>query len=378
VLLRPSEAGGFRAAEVTNHRWALSALGAAASCTLKPDDTVYCCIPLHHPAGVLVSVGSALIAGSRLALGRPFTPDTFFSEARRYGATVVFYAGEMTRALVNQPPHRQDKSLAVRLFAGSGMRVDLWRRMKERFGAGIMEFYASTTEPLIIANASGEPIGALGRPLPGSAAIEVVRVDQTTGKLFRDDRNRAIRCLANDPGLLVARLDGEREALEVHHNVETGLFTEVDRWFVSSDVVRRDEAGDYWLVDSLRGFVRRGDHVVSTRRIEDALYELPEIELASVQAVDLEISPEAASDAGPCGAPLAAFVTAAGTLDAERLVLALRDLADYERPTYILHVEQIPLTDGFRPRKHLLQAGGIDAERALARWVLRGDRYEQG
>ena len=77
ILLRPNDKGYLRAAEVTNHRWALSALGAAAACTLKPEDTVYCCLPLHHPGGVLVSAGSAIMAGSRLALGEPFSPETF-------------------------------------------------------------------------------------------------------------------------------------------------------------------------------------------------------------------------------------------------------------------------------------------------------------
>lgn len=368
ILLRPDDAGGFRAAEVTNHRWALSAFGGAAACTLKPEDTVYCAIPLHHPAGVLVSVGSALVGGTRLALGRPFSPDTFFSEVRRYGATVVFYAGEMTRALVNQPPHRQDKSLPVRLFAGSGMRVDLWRRMVERFGAGVMEFYASTTEPLIIANASGEKVGALGRPLPGSAELEVVRVDRESGGIARDDRGRAIRCLPGEPGLLVARLDGEREAAEVHRRVDRGLFLDSDRWFVSSDVVRRDAEGDYWFIDSIGGFVKREGGLVSTRRVEDALYELPEIDLAAVFAADAE-----------AGAPrLAACVTSRGPVDPARLQLALATLEPFERPDLVLQVEAIPLTEGFRPQKRLLRAVGVDRERGLARFVLRGDRYEPG
>jgi putative long chain acyl-CoA synthase len=368
VLLRPADGGGFRAAEVTNHRWALSALGAAAACTLKPEDTVYCAIPLHHPAGVLVSVGSALVGGTRLALGRPFSPETFFSEVRRYGATVVFYAGEMLRALVNQPPHHQDKSLPVRLFAGSGMRPDLWRRITERFGAGVMEFYASTTEPVIIANASGEKVGALGRPLPGSAQIDVVRADRATGAVVRDDRGRAIRCLPGEPGLLVARLDGDLEAAEVHRRVERGLFADHDKWFVSSDVVRRDADGDYWLVDAAHGLVARGDELASTRSIEDALYALPEVQLAAAFPGELDDGARV----------LAACVTARETLDADRLTRALAELPDPQRPDLVLQVDAIPLTEGFRPRKRLLQAAGLDKERASARWRRVGERYEPG
>jgi putative long chain acyl-CoA synthase len=371
VLLRPNDAGDLSAADVTNHRWALSALGAAASCTLKPDDTVYCCIPLHHPAGILVSVGSALVGGTRLALGRPFSPETFLSEVRRYGATVVFYAGEMTRVLVNQAPHLQDKSLPVRLFAGSGMRTDLWHRVKERFSAGVMEFYASTTEPLIIANASGEKIGALGRPLPGGSDLDVARANPDTGGLLRDDRGRAIRCLPGEPGVLIARVDGDREAAEVHRKMERAVFSETDRWFVSTDIVRRDADGDFWFVDSTRGFVRRDGALVSTRHIEDALYGLPEIDLATVFSVDGEPRAGARPE-------IAACITAHVPIEPARITLALADLAPPERPDFVLLVEEIPLTDGFRPRKRLLQAAGIDPARAITRWVLRGDHYEVG
>src|SRR5690606_25564954 len=48
-----------RAARITNRRWAVAAYGAAAASTLTSKDTVYCCMPLDHAAGLLVSVGGA-------------------------------------------------------------------------------------------------------------------------------------------------------------------------------------------------------------------------------------------------------------------------------------------------------------------------------
>ncbi|MCA9608533.1 MAG: alpha/beta fold hydrolase, partial [Myxococcales bacterium] len=68
ILFTAGRAEEPRAARITNRRWAFSALGAAAGCTLNPTDTVYCALPLHHAAGMLVAVGGALIGGSRLAL----------------------------------------------------------------------------------------------------------------------------------------------------------------------------------------------------------------------------------------------------------------------------------------------------------------------
>src|SRR5262249_2017525 len=149
VFLRPSESGELRAAPVTNHRYALSALGAAAACTIKPSDTVYCCIPLHHPTSLMASVGSALASGARLALAERFDPTRFETEVRRTGATLVFYAGDMLRPIVHRKAVRG--ALPVRLFAGSGMRADLARKLDERFGAQTIEFYAGTTHRAILA-----------------------------------------------------------------------------------------------------------------------------------------------------------------------------------------------------------------------------------
>src|SRR5690606_41366430 len=42
---------------ITNHRWALSAFGTASAAALTSADTVYCITPLHHPSGLLTSVG---------------------------------------------------------------------------------------------------------------------------------------------------------------------------------------------------------------------------------------------------------------------------------------------------------------------------------
>jgi putative long chain acyl-CoA synthase len=67
-----------RAVRITNRRWAFAALGAAAAAILTTRDTVYCCLPLHHPSGTLVATGSALIGGARLALASAFAPETFW------------------------------------------------------------------------------------------------------------------------------------------------------------------------------------------------------------------------------------------------------------------------------------------------------------
>src|SRR6185312_13412796 len=196
-----------RATRITNRRWAVSALGAAAAATLTTRDTVYCCLPLHHPSGTLVAAGSALAGGARLALASRFEAETFWDEVRRYGVSVVYYAGEMCRRLVDAPMVPGEQNTPVRLFAGSGMRPDVWRRLVARFGpVGVLELYASTEAAAVLVNASGKKLGSVGRPLPGSAEVAVAAWSEPDDDFVRDGRGHLVHARLDEAGMLVAKL----------------------------------------------------------------------------------------------------------------------------------------------------------------------------
>ncbi len=341
VILTEHE-GTLRASFVSNHRWAFSALGAAAACTLSERDTVYACLPLHHPAGLLVSVGSALVGGARLALGSAFSPDTFWTEVRRYGATVVFYAGEMARGLLTPPKTSFDRTHPLRLLAGSGMRPDLARDVAERFGVGVLEFYASTTHNVVLANASGEKPGALGRPLPGTADTLLVRWDFATRTIVRDNRGRGIVAADDEPAAVLVVAKDKVDQASVRDVLAPG-----DGWFLLNDLLRRDADGDHHFVETWRHVVDTPAGPVFPREVEDALYRLPAVEQAIVQAVD--------------GA-LVATIHATRPVDAEALSSALFELPAAARPE-VVRVSRAPLamTPGFRVRPPVLGAADLVA-----------------
>jgi putative long chain acyl-CoA synthase len=343
VLVRPGPGGSAKRSRISNGRWAFSALGVSSATTLAPEDTVYCCLPLHHPTGIMVAVGGALVAGARLALATGFDATAFWGDARRYGATVVFYAGEMVRALVEGPPRRSDRSHAVRLFAGSGMRGDVWLAARERFGVGVIEFYASTERNLVLTNAAGAKIGALGRPMPGSVDVALVAYDYDREAL-REVGGRLVRCDADEPGVALARVSADAPgpfsgpSVEPTGRVLRDVFTPGDAWFDTQDVLRRDADGDYWFVDRLSNVVRTARGPVATPRVEDALYAAG-ASLAVAHGVRVGAAEEVRAS------------VVAPHLDPRRFAAAVRFLAEHERPTQIDRVASIPTTEGMRPIK---------------------------
>ena len=373
IILTAGRGKKPRAAKITNQRWAFSAYGTAAACTLSPSDTVYCCLPLHHPAGMLVAVGGGLVGGSRLALATRFEPTTFLDDVRRYGATVVFYAGEMLRELVRAEPSVADNENPIRLFAGSGLRRDVWRQVVDRFGpVGILEFYAATEGNAVLANASGEKVGALGRPLPGSAEVELVRYDFEDKQFVRGEHGLLVRCEDDEPGILLARLDAEHPLAsftggdEAGRRLLQGVFEPKDTWFITWDVLRRDADGDYWFVDRASRMLRTGAGVVATRSIEDALYGFEALRQTVVFGVE--------EDGADRAVAVVATVHDRG-LDLEAWNVFSEGLRPSERPDWLKRVESIPMTDGFRPDKSALESDPLDAGAELFVYDQKAQRY---
>ena len=374
IILTAGRGKKPRAAKITNQRWAFSAYGAAAACTLSPRDTVYCCLPLHHPAGMLVTVGGGLVGGSRLALATGFHPDEFWDDVRRYGATVVFYAGDMLRELLRAEPSASDNENPVRLFAGSGLRRDVWQRVVERFGpVGILEFYAATEGNAVLANASGEKVGALGRPLPGSAEVELVGYDFDAEEFRRDEKGLLLRCEDDEVGILLARLDADHPLAsftagdEAGRRLLHGVFGPDDTWFVTWDALRRDADGDFWFVDRASRMLRTAAGVVATRTIEDALYRFTPLRHTVVYGVH---------DQG-VDRPVAVVVTRGNEkLDLQAWNDFAAGLDPSERPHWLKRSERIPMTDGFRPDKSALEGDLLEAGVELFVYDDEAQRYE--
>ena len=123
--------GELVARQITNFRWALSAFGTASAANLGTGDTVYCLTPLHHQSGLLVSLGGAVVGGTRIALSRGLRPDRFVHELRQYGVTVVSYTWAMLRdVMIDDPPfglQRQPPGAAVHRLGHADRSVEARR-----------------------------------------------------------------------------------------------------------------------------------------------------------------------------------------------------------------------------------------------------------
>ena len=361
--------GELVARQITNYRWALSAFGTASAANLGRGDTVYCLTPLHHQSGLLVSLGGAVVGGSRIALSRGLRPDRFLQEIRQYGVTVVSYTWAMLRDVIDDPSFSLTGSHPVRLFIGSGMPTGLWKRVVEVFEpAHVVEFFATTDGQAVLANVSGAKIGSKGRPLPGGGEVALAAYDPEDDLILEDERGFVRRAETNEVGVLLAH---PRGPVDPTASVKRGVFAPADTWVSTEYLFRRDEDGDYWLVDN-RGAVI---HTAARRRLRLDRSTTPS---AGSDAVDLAVT--YGVDAG--GQQLAVTALAlrpGGSIPSADLSEALADLPVGNPPDIVHVVPEMTLSASYRPLAQPAAGRRASPKPSRNAWYLDPDtnRYKR-
>ncbi|WP_085998981.1 acyl-CoA synthetase [Nocardia higoensis] len=332
---------------ITNHRWALSAFGTATAADLDRRDTVYCLAPLHHSSGLLVSLGGAVAGGSRIALARSLDPRSFAEEVHRYGVTVVTYTWTMLRDILDAEVFPAGHAHPIRLFIGSGMPAGLWRRTLEQFApARVLEFYASIEGDVVLANVKGGKVGSRGRPVPGTAKVELVAYDPATATIRTDESGYALRCADNEVGLLISKAS---DAVELSAGGLRGVFAPGDAWMPTENLFRRDSDGDYWLID-------RADTVVITER--GPVYGQPILDvLNDIAAVDMEVA-YGLEVGGKYLSVAAVCVRDGWHLEPKDVTEAMHALEKSRRPDLVYVVDTIPRSASYRPSTSAVRAAG--------------------
>jgi putative long chain acyl-CoA synthase len=353
--------GELVAKQITNYRWAVSAFGTASTAALDRRDTVYCLTPLHHESALLVSLGGAVVGGTRIALSRGLDRDRFVQEVRQYGVTVVSYTWAMLREIVDDPAFVLQGNHPVRLFIGSGMPTGLWGRVVEAFApAHVVEFFATTDGHAVLANVSGAKVGSKGRPLPGAGRIELGAYDVEHDLILESDNGFVQIAEPNQVGVLLAVSNGP---IDPSASVKRGVFAAGDTWISTEYLFYRDDDGDFWLAGRRGSVVRTTRGLVFAEPVTDALGCINGVDLAvtyNVPVGDHEVAVSAVTLLP------GASITAADLTEASaKIPIGLG-------PDIVCVVPEMNLSATFRPTVSALRAAGIPkAGRQV--WYLDAD-----
>ncbi|WIM88848.1 acyl-CoA synthetase [Candidatus Mycobacterium wuenschmannii] len=353
--------GQLVAKQITNYRWALSAFGTASTASLDRTDTVYCLTPLHHESALLVSLGGAVVGGTRIALSRALRPDRFAAEVRQYGVTVVSYTWAMLSDVIDDPEFALHSNHPIRLFIGSGMPTGLWQRIADVFApAHVVEFFATTDGHAVLANVSGAKIGSKGRPLPGAGRAELGAYDAEHDLILENERGLVRIPEPNEVGVLLAE---PRGPIDPTASVKRGVFAPADTWISTEYLFRRDTDGDFWLVGRRGSTVHTVRGVVYCEPITDALGLIPAVDLGVTYGVTID---------GHQVAVTALTTRPGATITAADLTEAVAAMPFGLGPDIVHVVPQLSLSATYRPTVSALRAAGIPKAGRHA-WVFDAD-----
>jgi citronellyl-CoA synthetase len=257
---------------------------------MKPQDTLYVPLPFFHTNALALSWPTVFANGSAVAIRRKFSVSNFWSDVRKYNATAWCYIGELCRYLMKQPPRTDDRDNPLTKILGNGLRPDIWREFKNRFGISkVYEIYGAAESNLYFVNLLNLDCTVGSCRLP----YAIVKYDVEEDTAIRDENGYMQKIEVGQTGLLLGEISQSNpflgytseEATEskILHNV----FTEGDEWFNTGDLIRDIGFGHIQFIDRTGDTFRWKGENVSTTEVEEVANTLPQVFLSTVYGVKM-------------------------------------------------------------------------------------------
>lgn len=283
---------GLPKAGIFKHgRW-MKAYGGFGIMSLKlgPRDVMYSTLPLYHATGLCVCWGSAVAGASGFAIRRKFSASNFWKDCRKFNATAIGYVGELCRYLADQPERSDDSDNPVRKMVGNGLRPNVWKPFKNRFGIEeVYELYAASDGNIGFTNILNFDNTVGFSPIPWA----LVEYDKEKEAPVRGPDGFMRKVTKGGQGLLVAKiddkapLDGYTDPEKTKKVILTDVFEKGDRWFDTGDMLRDIGFGHCQFVDRLGDTFRWKGENVSTTEVENIVSNHAQISEAVAYGVEI-------------------------------------------------------------------------------------------
>ena len=342
---KPKGAVHVHAAIVSHHVTGRLALD------LHPEDVFWCTADPGWVTGTSYGIISPLSNGVTMIVDEAdFDAERWYGILEAEGVSVWYTAPTAIRMMMKTGIDlvREHDFPSLRFLASVGEPLNPSGVVfgKDAFGLPFHDnWWQTETGGIMVANLAAMDIrpGSMGRPLPGVEAGVVHRregggVDEVTEA--GEEGELALR--PGWPSMFRTYLDEpDRYA---------GAFQ--DGWYLTGDLVRRDEEGYFWFVGRADDVIKSSGHLIGPFEVESVLLEHPSVAQAGVIGKPDPVA----------GEVVKAFVTlkpgygASRDLEKELLAHARVRLGAAVAPKEISFVESVPTTRSGKIMRRLLKA----------------------
>lgn len=291
---------------------------------LTASDRVLCVMPWFHINGLVITLLTPLAAGERIVIGGKFSVSRFWDYVEKYEITwfsgvPAMYSHMLARGI---PEYGRHSSLRFARSASCALPRAVLGRFEELCGIPVIESYGITEGCAQITSNPLPPAvhkaGSVG--LPYGNEIRVVKTDGTDAA-------------AGENGEVWIR--GKNITCGYYHKPEITEKAFTDGWFHSGDVGCLDEDGYLFLNGRIKELINRSGEKFSPLEIDEALYQLPQVELAAAVGVPDPVY----------GEEVACFIkkkTGAGLTEEEVKDWCKTQMAEYKVPRKVFFIEEFP------------------------------------
>jgi len=257
------------------------------------NDVIYVTTPIFHSHAIQVAYASALRHGSTIAIRRKFSASKFWDDAIKFKATSFNYIGEICRYLYNQPEKPTDRKHFIKKIVGNGLRNEMWRDFKKRFGIKeIYEFYGATEKNCPnLANRFNLNC-TVGFTLKPHA---IVKYNLDTIEPIRDKNGMMIEVGEGEAGLLIAQILTDdfyiyTNEKENDKKIFRNVFENGDIYYNTGDLLKfvkqfKKLYNHAQFVDRIGDTFRWKGENVSTEEIEAVINDFDQVEMCCVYGV---------------------------------------------------------------------------------------------
>jgi len=228
----------------------------------------------------------------------------------------------------------------------------------------VSEFYGSTEGNIGMINPFNR-VGACGVSFGVLSFLDpyrIIKVNQDTGEYLRDSKGFCILADMNEPGEIIGKIKKEFASTHFHgytdlqatnNKIITNVFSPGDEFFLSGDILRKDEEGFLYFCDRTGDTFRWKGENVSTTEVEAVMANI--LQLRDVVVYGVEV-PRNEGRAG-----MAAIVGTRETVELSGLAQQLfLSLPAYAVPLFIRLIPSADLTGTFKLKKVKLREEGFD------------------
>ncbi|MGI6245410.1 MAG: class I adenylate-forming enzyme family protein [Pseudochelatococcus sp.] len=310
---------------------------------IAPEDRLLVTLPLTFSFGFHAATYVALLSGATVLLAAKFHPRLALEAIESLRPTVflgvpTMYA--MMADVARKDGRRFDVS-SLRLCAASGAALNeqIVADCRRYIGITVRPYYAMTeVRPIFSFDLRQERLRPESRPPAGSV-----------GRLIAPTEIR----LVDESGADVA--EGEVGELRVRGPSFSGAYYRdpvrtagamTDGWFLTGDLVTRDEEGNFFIVGRNRDQIISGGAKIAPIEVEDALLVHPGIAAAAVVGSPDPVFGQVVK---------AVVVKADPGLSEEDVVAHCRGLvADYKVPRIVAFIDELPIAPSGKVQKSML------------------------